>query len=183
MSITGIQNNAYVSQLNPASSSVRPSMSGGDGDNDGGGIKKGGALSSAINQALSQSGISSSSGTGTDQAIQAFIQNLLAALQAQQNAQAVQAQNGAAASNAVAGHGHHHGIGKLDAGLQSLIQQLSSSGSGGQNSTNAALQQSFQSLISSNGSNSQTSLSSFLQSVMQNVQGAGLSGNFVNSKG
>lgn len=193
MSITGIQHNPYISQLNPVSASSQTGFSGGDGDGDGGVGKTGGSapFASALNKALSQSGISAS-GTGTDQAMQAFMQQLLAALQAQsgQGAQLNGADgdnDGSSSANAVNGMpgGHHHGgIGKMESNLQSLIQQLSSSNSSGSSSTDAALQQSFQNLLNTQGSSTnQTTLASFLQTLSQNLQGAGMIGNNVNTLG
>lgn len=176
MPISGIHNSHYIPQLSSPGSAGRVNAAGGDSDGDGSG--KGGTLTSAIDKALSQSGISPS---GSDQALQAFMQNLLAALQAQgQNADPDGDSDGSgkSAANAVSGHHAGVGIGKMESSLQSLIQQLSSNSG---NPADAALQQSFQSLVGSGGSN--TNLTGFLQSVMQNMQGAGLSGNLVNSQG
>jgi hypothetical protein len=197
MSITGIQHNTYISQLTPLSSSVQPGFSGGDGDGDGGVGSTGGSstFSSALTNALSQSGISTS---GNNQAMQAFMQQLLAALQAQsgQGAQFNGAHSdgdndGSSSASAVngisRGQGHHHGgIGKMESNLQSLIQQLSSSStsSTAANSPDAALQQSFQSLLNTQGSSTnQTTLAGFLQTLSQNLQGAGMVGNNVNTLG
>lgn len=108
---------------------------------------------------------------------------------------------------AVSGHGHHHhgggGKGKVEADLQSLIQSLSTSTSdtsssatstsgtdatasvtGSSNSPQANLQQSFQNLVGALGgsSGSSVTLSNFLQTLSNDMQGAGNSGNVVNTK-
>ncbi len=76
---------------------------------------------------------------------------------------------------------------KLAAGLQSLIQQLSSptAGSAGSaaNPSQAALQQSFASLLSVNGSSGSTSsLANFLQTMSQDLQGTSSTGIVANTK-
>lgn len=200
MSISGVQNSAYVSQLFQTGS--RSGAVGNDGDGDGSllGAKGGtGQLSSSIMQALSRSGISIPAGsaqpTGSQdpqQALQAFMQHLFAALQAQMG-QASQAagsdsdgdNDGSAASRAAgAASGQHGGgVGKMEAGLQGLIQQLSSSGSSS-NFADAALQQSFQGLLTAQGGGaSNANLTSVLQTVLQNMQGAGVSGGVINTQG
>lgn len=90
--------------------------------------------------------------------------------------------SGSSSVNAANGLGQgHHGIGKMEANLQSLIQQLSSSNSSGSGSTNAALQQSFQNLTGMQGS--PATLAGFLQTLSRNMQGAVMYGNMVNTQG
>jgi hypothetical protein len=163
---------------------------------------------------------SDASGTSTSQdpqqALASFMQSLFAALHAQSGTQAATSNNSAADNssavgsvtsattttnnNAVAGtagegHHHHHGgggMGKLEGGLQNLIQQLSSSGqdasgsstsSSSSSSTLDALQQSFNNLLSADGaSGSNVSLTSFLQSLSQGLEGAPATGNVVTTK-
>ena len=76
---------------------------------------------------------------------------------------------------------------KLAAGLQSLIQQLSSpkTGSAGNaaDPSQVALQQSFASLLSANGSSgSSTGLANFLHTMSQDLQGTSSTGIVVNTK-
>jgi uncharacterized protein with von Willebrand factor type A (vWA) domain len=176
MPISGIHNTPYIPQISSLGNSGQVNAAG--GDNDGDGSKKSGTLASAIDKSLSQSGIPSS---GADQALQAFLQNLLAALQAQgQDADSDRDsdQSGKSTANAVSGRHQGTGIGKMEAGLHILIQQLSTNSG---NSADAALQQSFQSLIGSSCSNA--TLTGFLQTLSQNLQGAGMTGNNVNTQG
>ncbi len=190
-----------------------------------------GKFADAIQDALSQLGVStngtsstasSSASSGTSdaaaaqdpqQALSAFAQSLFAALQAQSGGKAGNSSNGnssgssASGANAISGasgggggHHHHHGgggVGKLESGLQNLIQQLSSSpgqdvtGSGtsdsssssSANSSLGALQQSFNNLLSADGaSGSSATLSNFLQSLSQNLVGAPATGNVVSTR-
>ncbi len=131
---------------------------------------------------------STSSSQSKEQALQAFVQNLLAAIQSQLSG-----------SGSSSGSGHHHhgagGVGKVESGIQDLINQLSSStttpGAGpatavsSTTGTNplAALQSSFNNLLSVDGiSGSGKSLSGFLQNLETNLQGSGISGNVVQTK-
>lgn len=162
MSINGISSGTLnVPQFNPASSG---SQTGGvnadrDGDNDGGrvggssGTSAGGGLASAINQALSQIGVSGSTVSGSStvaqdplQALSTFMHDLFAALQSQVAGQPAVAQGGgdsdgdndgggASRVSAAAGGGRHQGAGNLASKLQSLIQQLSASSSGASSSS------------------------------------------------
>jgi hypothetical protein len=69
----------------------------------------------------------------------------------------------------------------MEARLQSLIQQISSglSTSGG---SQTALEQSFRNLLSSLGeSGGKATMGTFLQALSQALQGAGASGNVVNT--
>jgi len=183
----------------------------------------------AIGNALSQLGVSQSgdadsgasatsattktSGTapaGTaqtpDQALQAFVQSLLAAIQSQ-----VSGQSGSGSSTqAGGGHHHHGGLGKLESGIQNLIQQLgaassgttptttagttgsgsstavsptSSTGSTGGTSSVGALQSSFNNLLNTDGiSGNSATLTSFLQNLEKNLQGSGSSGNLLQAQ-
>jgi hypothetical protein len=168
---------------------------------------KGGLLASAIKQALSQigaTGSSTSAAAGTtdpQQALGLFIQNLFAALGAQAG-QAAAAQGGkdsdgdndgssASSVSAPSGSGHHHhggGKGGLEAKLQSLVQQLSTSSTspardGSTVSPLSALQQSFQSLLGSLGaSGDPATLRGFLQTLSQDLQGVSPTGNMIDQQ-
>jgi hypothetical protein len=187
-----------------------PSVTGGrrdtDGDNDNSGASVspaaagGSRVASAIAQALTSIGVTpadasgpASASTGTanspQQAPQAFAQALFGALHDQTN--------GAAGGGGVkhAGGGHHHGggAGKVESGLQNLIQQLGASGTASSagdgtstatsdNSDLSKLQDAFNNLVSANGGTSgNASLTSFLQSMAQSLQAAPSSGNVVNT--
>ena len=196
MAISGIQNSQYLSQVFQTSQTNPSTAMGGDGDGDGSAGRAGNStFASALMNALSQSGItvgSTSSGTTTpssgasqspQQALQSFMQNLFAALHAQSSGQNQTGENdrsGAAAAGAMGSH--HGGIGKMEANLQSLIQQLSSGTS--MSPVDASLQQSYQNLIGTQGATgNQSSLTSLLQTLSQNLQGVGMTGNIVNSQG
>jgi hypothetical protein len=144
------------------------------------------------------------------QALASFMQNLFAALQSQKGTSAAastgsasgavssvsgagSSADGASAAPAAAHNGHHHhgggAMSKLESGLQSLEQQLSSSsdqsasGSSSSNPSLDALQQSFNNLLSVDGtSGSNPTLSAFLQSLSQNLHGAPATGNVVTAK-
>jgi len=87
-------------------------------------------------------------------------------------------------------------MGKIEGGLQNLIQQLSSSssadtsgsstagsGSSSSNSSLDALQQSFDNLLSADGkSGSGATLENFLQTLSQNMQGSLPTGNVIATK-
>ena len=191
MSISGIQNNQYIPQISQTGNVA--SARGGDGDGDGGisssGTAPGGRFASAIMQALSQAGISPSSTSTTaststqnpQQALQAFMQNLFAAMQTQggqasggtdsDGDSAASAISGSSSTLATGGQGHHHGggVGKIEASLQGLIQQLSASGSSSSssNATDTALQQSFQNLLNAQGqsNNSQAEVAQEFRTV------------------
>lgn len=153
MSVNGISsgtlNIPQVNTANPPAQSVAVDR---DGDNDGGGVAAAsgtparGGFVSAINQALSQIGVSGSApsaATGTAsaaqdplQALSNFVHNLFAALQAQGAAQPGAAQGGdsdgdndGSGASAAAGVARHQGGGNIASRLQSLIQQLSASSS------------------------------------------------------
>lgn len=133
MPISGIRNSPYISQLNHT-------QTGGDRDGDSDDSVfaarngSGGPFASAIGQALSQAGISATSGTTTNssssssqnpqQALSAFMQNLFAALQSQ-GAQAGYFaaggdRDGDHVGSGAAGATQHHGggIGAMEAKLQ-----------------------------------------------------------------
>ena len=167
MPINGIPSStSNIPPLNAASSSNQGARIGTDrdGDNDGGRVSRpsGGGLASAVNQALSQIGVSASSGsaaTGSTtptpdpmQASSAFMHNLFAALQSQGSGQPRTAQGGADSDgdndggstsgvSGATGGGRHHGggAGSIASKLQSLIQQLSASSQGTSNSTPTSL--------------------------------------------
>ncbi|MDA8163511.1 MAG: hypothetical protein M0017_00570 [Desulfobacteraceae bacterium] len=212
MSISELQNSTYLAQIiqSSQSSNIDQNIGDGDGGNDPSSVssvgqRSGGGLVSAIDQALVQAGISApvgmasgSPGTSTasdqnaQEALQAFMQNLFAALQSA-GGQAAGDGSAGSGSSAVSGasvHGHHHhhggGHGRLQASMQTLIQQLSASDSSSSNSssTDTALQQSYQNLLSAQGaSGNQTSLPSFLRSISQNLRGAGTMGNVIDTQG
>lgn len=231
----GSNNSAIYTTALSSSSAVNSVKQDSDGDNDGSrapsAVGGGGKFASAINDALSQLGVtptsassdSDASGTATtqdpQQALASFMQSLFAALQGQSGAQGNASTNAAAAgspavgaatngtppanTNSVtgtSGEGHHHhhghggGMGKLEGGLQNLIQQLSSSSQGASGSSTSdssssssstldALQQSFSNLLGADGaSGSNVSLTSFLQTLSQGLQGAPATGNVVTTK-
>jgi hypothetical protein len=188
MSINGISSGTLnVPQVNTANST---SQSGSvkadrDGDNDGGrvsgssGTSARGGFASAINQALSQIGVSGSTASGASsaaqdplQALSAFMHNLFAALQSQGGGQPAAAQGGADSDgdndgggasgvSAAAGGGRHHGGGNIASKLQSLIQQLSASSSGASASTTAG--------ATASGTDTSNSALSALQQSFQNL--------------
>jgi hypothetical protein len=224
MSISAISGNANITAIQSSViSSQTSATTDADGDNDGSRVSRsggGGRFASAIIQALAQLGNGSTAANGAldatsatsttakdpQQALAAFVQNLFAALQSQSSGQAAAStaanrSTTADASNstsAVSGQGHHHhhggGAGKLEGGLQNLIQQLASSadasatGTGSSTTSSAnpaldALQQSFDSLLAAEGkSGSNATLSDFLKSFAQNLQGAPSTGNVVSTK-
>ena len=154
--------------------------------------------STATTSTTGTSGTSSTDNTQTpQQALQAFVQNLLAAIQSQVSG---------ASSSSGSGHHHHHGgggLGKVESGIQDIINQLTSgssrpgtgasstgsttsgavtatTGSGTGNSAVSALQSSFNNLLSADGiSGSSATLTNFLQNLESNLQGSGTSGNVV----
>jgi hypothetical protein len=175
-----------------------------DADNDGSTVGSaaagGGRFSTAISQALTSIGITpadasgSAAATGAEaqspaQASQAFTQALFGALQGDGAAT-----NGDAVKPAGGGHHHHGGgKGKVESGLQNLIQQIGSAGSASNASGSAAtpasdggtlatLQTAFDNLVTSNGGSSgSASLSGFLQNLAQNLNGAPTAGNVVST--
>ncbi len=175
MSISGIQNTPSIPQISQTGSTNQASVAGGGKhDGSGGHVRGGSRFASAITQTLSQAGISTASSAQNPQALQSFMQNLFAAMQPQ-TAGTGSHGSGSSSASAAGLPGQGGGIGKIEAGLQNLTQQLSSSGSSS-GSTDAALQQSFQNLAGT-GAN----LTTFLQSLAQNLQGAGTTGNVVNT--
>lgn len=150
-----------------------------------------------------QTGAAASSSSSSDpaQALATFMQSLMAALHAE-NSQSSPAGQGGTDSDGdndgspaagIHGHGRHHG--RLQADLQSLIQQLSattdssssgttaSSSSGKPDSSLSSLQQSFQDLTSVFGGGGTTAtLQGFLQAFNNNLQNTSLDGNVVNAR-
>lgn len=215
MSISAIDNsNTTVSSIQYTSvSPVNNGKQNSDG-NDGSAVSaaaQGGRFASVIEQTLTQLGASDATTNSSDassasstqdaqQATQAFMHQLFTALHAQNGGQntASTADSGNANGTVTGagGHYHHHGggRGKLEGGLQNLVQQLSSTagtntsdtGTTGQGSTNSSLndlQQSFTQMLSADGlSGSNVTLSSFLQTLSQNLQGAPSTGNVVSTK-
>jgi hypothetical protein len=207
-SINGIYGNSFnVSQVSPYNPASQTGPINGSSQASGN-PTQGNAFVSAIEQALAQLGISpatpnkangssaSNSAQDPGQALAAFMHDLFAAMQGQGAASAtastdsdgdssVTAAIGAASASTPAvsgmsGQHHHHGggAGAIEAKLQNLIAQLSSSGTGTASGTASSpaistLQQDFQNLLTSSGaSGNQTSLASFLQSLSQNLQGS-----------
>lgn len=214
MSVSNISSSSnwisQLAQLNKAGHTHR------SGSNDAVGSAKpapaGGSFVDAIAQALSQIGIDTTmtgataadntSGTGTStvaaapvgtdpaQALSSFLQNLLAALQAQGNQATGNAHDnrdgdkGQGSSSAAIGKG---GLPRqnMQADLQSLINKLSSASSSNAGSTDPApnaLQQSFQSLVEAlGGSGGNTTLPGFLKALAHNAPGASLIGGVVST--
>jgi hypothetical protein len=172
------------------------------------GVSAATASSSADSSGSGTSGTSTSQSPA--QALAAFTQNLFAALQSQsgtQTAASASSSNTAAGSSGstapvqASGHGHHHhhggGSSNVASSSQNAAQQseqlsspsdqsASSSSASGSDSSTAetgdALQQSFSNLLAANGlSGSSATLSGFLQSLSQNIQGASVVGNIVNT--
>jgi hypothetical protein len=206
VAIDSVGSNTLSQQLISNTPSVTGSRRDTDGDNDNSGASVspaaagGSRVASAIAQALTSIGVTpadasgpASASTGTanspQQAPQACAQALFGALHDQTN--------GAAGGGGVkhAGGGHHHGggAGKVESGLQNLIQQLGASGTASSagdgtstatsdNSDLSKLQDAFNNLVSANGGTSgNASLTSFLQSMAQSLQAAPSSGNVVNT--
>jgi hypothetical protein len=161
--------------------------------------------SGTVMQALSQVGVNvSGAAAGTSapgatsstqneaQALQAFMQNLFAALQAQGvSATATSTPTAATttpSTGAVTGHkgGHGHGHGHMEQEVQGLIQDLGSSSSTTSSSTSssalAPLQQSFQNLVTASGSTPSTpTLSGFLTAFQNDLPNMGMVGNLLNA--
>jgi hypothetical protein len=207
VAIDSVGSNTLSQQLIANTTSVTGTRRDTDGDNDnsGGSVSPaaagGSRVASAITQALTSIGVtpadasgSASANTGTanspQQAGQAFAQALFGALHDQTTAAA-----GSGDGVKHAGGGHHHGggAGKVESGLQNLIQQLGASGtassagdgtstSTSDNSDLSKLQDAFNNLVSANGGTSgNASLTGFLQSMAQSLQAAPSSGNVVNT--
>jgi hypothetical protein len=213
VAIDSVGSNTLSQQLISNTPSVTGSRRDTDGDNDNSGASVsraaagGSRVASAIAQALTSIGVTpadasgpASASTGTanspQQARQAFAQALFGALHDQTNGAAASG-GGSGGSGGVkhAGGGHHHGggAGKVESGLQNLIQQLGASGTASSagdgtstatsdNSDLSKLQDAFNNLVSANGGTSgNASLTSFLQSMAQSLQAAPSSGNVVNT--
>lgn len=223
---TTIGNISGYNSIQPLQTSqgfVSPAVSDTDGDNDGSrGTKSGGGfLITALQNSLSSVGVgdigasnnsgatsassSSASGNDSQQALQNFLQTLLAALQsggADKQAESGNAgsetssstSTGTATTSATSPQAHHHhhgGAGRLEAGVQNLLQELSSSTSsdasntvtgGDTNSALSSLQSSFSNLLAATGVSGQSAtLTGFLQSLSQNLQGVGTAGGVVSA--
>jgi hypothetical protein len=160
--------------------------------------------SSGTTDADTSSNSDSASPQNLQQAMGVFMHNLFAALHARGGApaqaggsadKAADAENSASGPVQANGGGHHHhgGAGRLESGLQSLIQQLSSTsgqasgGTGNQGASSSnpaldALQNSFDNLLAADGAApGSASLSSFLQSLEQRLPGAPSNGNAINT--
>jgi hypothetical protein len=159
--------------------------------------------------ATSAAGTASTSASGTEtpqQAMQAFIQNLVSTLQSQGAAagsttSASATTTAAATTSTTAPVGHHgHGghAGHMSTALQDLIDEVDSSqpatagataGAAGTSaaastgsSALASLQQSFQNLVSSMGGSPNASLSGFLTNFKSDLSGMNAVGNLVNTQ-
>lgn len=203
-SISSISSTPYSVTSSGATSQVnRPVDS--DGDNDGGSRTAGTGgkdkFVNAIMQAFSQLGVSGTTAstsattdatadtaaTTQNPAMSDFMHKLFAALQSESSqsgtATTDSTQDASTAASSVQGHHHAHGGGggKMQADLQSLIQQVSDTSSSSKAETD--LNDSFKALTASlGGTSSQATLGSFLQALSQNMQGAGPSGNAVNTQ-
>lgn len=182
MSVSSVSHSLYLQQLTSTSTSTGKAGSGAADRCAGsaGGQGTGNSFVQSLQQALSKlnGGGSSVSNSGNAQAaIQAFLQQLLAALhQAGTGAQhAAKASDGdgddgvqsASSTTGTQTSGYN---GTIQADLQSLIQQVSASSASG-----GGLQQSFQNMLSAMGANSSTdTLGGFLQSIASNMQGSSL---------
>ncbi len=212
--LSGLSNLSSLFQFSATTGISQVSAIDSDGDNDGSSVSapsRGGRFAEALSQAFAQIGVTlpssadsnSTSTTGSasttnsttanpTQDIQAFMQDLFAALHEQSasgSASTAQATSNTAdgdrssTSSTSGASGHHHGgLSSLQNDLQGLIQQLSSaSGSDSGNSTTSTLQTDYQNLLSSLGatSSNSNSLTNFLQALQQNLQGAPATGNVV----
>jgi len=214
MTVGAISSNALSifqsSQPNGTSQTQSTSFS---GPGQSSGVQSGGLLDSvalALQQigATGQTGSASiSSGDSSDsastqdpaQALSSFMHSLIAALHAQNTSAsgAADGSNGSQSSASVSGvsrgGGHHHHS-HMKADVDSLLQQLSSSGDGSTSSTSSTdasgstatdLEQSFQNLMNSLGqpqSGSTENLNQFLKALSGNVQDLGPAGNVVSTQ-
>ncbi len=138
MAISALSGNTNLSNLSPTT--TRPQRPDADGDGDGtrlGRAERGGKFAAALQQALSDSGLSATgdstnSQASAAQALQNFTQNLFSALHAQHATDtSAKTVSNSAGSNvnslaSLGGREHHGGAGRLQADLQQLIQQLQS---------------------------------------------------------
>jgi hypothetical protein len=152
----------------------------------------GGGLSNTVVQALSQIGVTGAQSAAGSTSLKSFMQNLLAALQAQAAASGSQQAAGTSSTTLGGGghrHGHGHGHGKgggIGAGLQSLIQQLSASSSASSNATSTATSASTSTSPASanattTAANAQlASLQQSFNNLMSSVGGSGSQANLSN---
>ena len=210
--------NNWFFQLNQAGSANQSSGAGNSNGVSGGNASNaadpmsaaGGRLLQAISAALSQIGVgsnqtssasttgdpSSSSTQDPTQALAAFMQDLMAALQSQGSAQGIGTDSDGdndGSGSVHAGGKHHHP--NIQADLQRLIQQVSASDgsssststttstTGSSSDTLSSLEQSFQNLLDSlGGSGGTASLGDFLQAFADNMQNASAVGNVVKAQ-
>lgn len=200
-----IQSLASLFQLNQTNNLAASKDADGDHDGSSGSSRVGGGkLAQSVMEVLASMGATGSTNSSNPsnsvdptQAIQSFLQTLMSALQSQIGSASSSAssdansnQTDSTALNALApsnGHHHHHGGGKLDAALQTLINDLSgsSSGSSGTGATTdalTALQQSANNLFSATGvTGGNTSITSLLKGIEQVFASGSTTGNFVNT--
>jgi hypothetical protein len=163
-----------------------------------------GGMMESILQILSSmsdgSSTNSSPATGASangaESLQSFVQSLASAIHAQQGPQSSNTTSSAAGMSPIIQphhhHGRHSGMGKAEAGVQSLLDQLSASDTNAASSNNASsqsvanlklLEQNANQLFAGLGIPSgNSSLTTFLSSLKQSMAGAGSVGNFVVSK-
>jgi hypothetical protein len=114
------------------------------------------------------------------------MQTLMAALQAQSSGDTSKTDSHSTGSASATGNKGRHP--NIEADLQSLIQQLTSSttstsDTSASDSALSSLQQKFQGLLSALGdSGSNATLGNFLQALASNLQGSVSSGNVVNAQ-
>jgi hypothetical protein len=139
--------------------------------------------------ATSASGTASTSAAGTEspqQAMQAFIQKLVSALQSQGAATPTAAGTNAtptAATSASTPAPAASGGAQMKTALQDLINGASTTtGSTGGSSALASLQQSFQNLVATMGGSPNASLSGFLTNFASDLSGMNAVGNLVNTQ-
>jgi protocadherin Fat 4 len=165
---------------------------------------------SAIGAGATSASDTSAAASGTktpQQAMQAFIQNLVSALQSQGAATATAAGTSATATAATTSgtaapsvrHGHGGHGGHMSAALQDLIDDVDSTNSTATTSAAAtgtaataatstsasglaSLQQSFQNLVSTMGGSANASLSGFLTNFASDLSGMSAVGNLVNTQ-
>lgn len=214
-SVSNQNNYWWLSQLTQTNQSGQSVNGSGNNQTSTTGVAGGGFIN-ALATALSQIGINSTSSSSSNgdsssssssqnpaQALVSFLQDLMAALQSQNGGQLPTStgtdsdndNDGSSASTIGGTSGHHHHHNRLEANLQGLIQQLSSSssnstaststdaststtnsaisGSSTTSSTLSSLQQSFQNLLTAYGdTGNSTSLQNFLQAFANNLDGS-----------
>lgn len=200
MSVSGIANTSnWISQLSQLSKTGASARSGTDNIKATASSQPGNGIFDAIALALSQVGLESTASANaanggkvetaktpsTDdsaQALSSFMQNLLAALQAQSNTN--QGNTSANAGNPNTSIAGITATSQANAqnDLQSLIQKLSASTAATHpaDSAQSALQQSFQGLVNTlGGAGGSSTLGNFLQAFAGNVPGASTIGSVI----